>query len=664
MAKSTDRYLTIEEIVSLPHLFDTAISNDGQRVAFVKRTTNWDDNVYRNHVWVHDKELKTSRPVTLGKTESSYPRWSPDSHYIAYLSSVGEGDEKTTQIFVKSVDVAEGIQISHGEQSVETYKWAPDGSGFFYVAKAPVSEEKKKRKELYGDFEHIDQEYQYSSLYYIDLQKGKKANESTHLPKDLRDCGEEESVRPLTNGHGFHIYQFDVSPNGKTITLSAAPTPNIEDLHKQELYLLDVESQQLSKINTQGLYRGDVIFSYEGSQIGYTRYQKENAFYNNGILEIYDLNTEEKFQPLLDFDENMRLIRWVEKGILIEWQERTTYKIGLVSQDGEITPIVDDQDTVAHSSSITQDGLGLSYIKATPTEPLEVYLNDERITDQYKHYEGNLVSQKEVIRWKSLDGLEIEGILSIPPDFDPSKKYPLLVVIHGGPASASFAVNIQNKYYPIEQFIEKGFIVLEPNYRGSTGYGEAFRKANYRKLGTGDYEDVISGVDALVNEGIVDKDKVGVMGWSQGGYISAFCSTTSDRFKAISVGAGISNWMTYYVNTDIHQFTRMYLGDTPWNDEEIYRKTSPMTYIKSACTPTLIQHGEKDVRVPVPNAYELYQGLKDVGVHTELVVYKGMGHGSHKPGFNRAILKQNLVWFCHHILGESMDEFMSTTTRL
>jgi dipeptidyl aminopeptidase/acylaminoacyl peptidase len=659
MAKITDRYLTIEEIVSIPQLSDTDLSNHGQRLAFVKRSTNWDDNVYRNHVWVYEKERKTSYPITSGKTESSYPRWSPDSQYIAYLSSVGEGDKKTTQIFVKSIEVAEGIQISHGEQSVEAFKWAPDGSRIYYLSKSPESEEKKKRNELYGDFERVDKEYQYSSLYYIALENGmKQGNDSIHLPKDLRDDGEEESVRPLTTRHEFHIYHFDVSPNGETIALSIAPTPNIEDLHKQELYLLDIESQELSKIDTHGLYKGDAIFSYDGSQIGYTRYLKENAFYNNGVLEIYDLNTEEKIQPLVDFDENIKLIRWVEKGILIEWQERTTYKIGLVSQDGEINPIVDEKDSVAHYSSITEDGLGISYIKATPTDSPEVYLNDERITDQYKHYEGRVVSQKEVVRWKSLDGLEIGGILSFPVDFDPARKYPLLVVIHGGPTAASFAVNIQNRYYPIEQFIEKGFIVLEPNYRGSSGHGEAFRKANYRKLGTGDYEDVISGVDALVNEGLVDQEKVGVMGWSQGGYISAYCATFSDRFKAVSVGAGISNWMTYYVNTDIHQFTRMYLGDTPWNDEEIYRKTSPMTYIKSACTPTLIQHGEKDVRVPVPNAYELYQGLKDVGVKTELVIFKGMGHGSNKPGLNRVILKQNLSWFCHLILGESMDEFV------
>lgn len=217
--------------------------------------------------------------------------------------------------------------------------------------------------------------------------------------------------------------------------------------------------------------------------------------------------------------------------------------------------------------------------------------------------------------------------------------------------------NCFNEKYPIEQFVEKGFIVLEPNYRGSSGYGNEFLKANYRKQGLADYDDVISGVDELVEKGMVDKDRVGVMGWSNGGYISAFCSTFSSRFKAISVGGGITNWSTHYVNTDIPYFIRMYLGNTPWNDPDIYKRTSPMTYIKSACTPTLIQHGEKDARIPITNAYELHQGLKDMEVDTELIIFKGMAYSSDQPGVHVAIMKQNLMWFSHYILGESMEDF-------
>jgi dipeptidyl aminopeptidase/acylaminoacyl peptidase len=234
----------------------------------------------------------------------------------------------------------------------------------------------------------------------------------------------------------------------------------------------------------------------------------------------------------------------------------------------------------------------------------------------------------------------------------PSRKYPLLVVIHGGPTGVDQPVIRPDRYYPIEVFASKGALILRPNYRGSAGYGEKFRSLNVRNLGMGDYQDVISGVDFLIARGMVDPQRIGAMGWSQGGYISAFITTFSDRFKAVSVGAGISNWTTYYVNTDIHPFTRQYLKATPWDDPEIYRKTSPISYVKTARTPTLIQHGELDKRVPIPNAYELYQALEDRGVPAKLIVYKGFGHGIDKPKQQRAVMEQNLEWFGKYIWGE------------
>jgi predicted esterase len=189
------------------------------------------------------------------------------------------------------------------------------------------------------------------------------------------------------------------------------------------------------------------------------------------------------------------------------------------------------------------------------------------------------------------------------------------------------------------------------NYRGSAGYGEKFRELNVKNLGVGDAWDVQSGVESLVAKGWVDPSKVGCMGWSQGGYISAFLTTSTTLCAAVSVGAGISNWATYYYNTDITPFTIQYLGANPAEDPAIYQKTSPMTYIKQAKTPTLIQHGENDRRVPIPNGYELRQGLEDRGVPVEMVVYKGFGHGITKPKSQRAVMTHNLLWFNHYIWG-------------
>jgi dipeptidyl aminopeptidase/acylaminoacyl peptidase len=261
-----------------------------------------------------------------------------------------------------------------------------------------------------------------------------------------------------------------------------------------------------------------------------------------------------------------------------------------------------------------------------------------------------------VVQWKSTDGTPIEGVLIKPADFEPGRKYPLLVVIHGGPTGVDTPVLSADRYYPIERFAAKGAVILKVNYRGSAGYGAKFRALNVRNLGVGDYQDVISGVDYLIAKGIADKDRVASMGWSEGGYISAFITCYSDRFKAVSVGAGISDWLTYYVNTDIHPFTRQYLKATPWEDLEIYRKTSPITYVSRAKTPTLIQQGEQDKRVPPPNSYELYQALKDRNVPVKLVFFKGFGHGINKPKQQRALMEQNYDWFSKYIWGEEVSD--------
>ncbi|WP_399207993.1 S9 family peptidase [Sutcliffiella rhizosphaerae] len=668
--KKNSNYLTIEEVISIPEFQDTSISEDGQRVAYVRKTPDWDNNTYRQHVWVYDGNIDKSYPLTIGKNESLHPRWSPDSQNLAYLSPVGEGNERKKQIFIQTSQDMGAIQISHEEQSVENFKWAPDGKGIFFTANRPETEKMKLRKKLYGEFTNIDQDFHFNTLYYLDIEKGKqKTNTLYNLPKDLyeknatqdnqKDQKHNEISIPIIDSMDLQIQNYDVSPNGKTVVFITTPTPRMIDLLKKEIYILDLNSKEIEKLETTSHHAQNVMFSHDGSKICYGRYVKEKMFFNNIELEIYDLKSKRVTQPILDIDENVIPVRWIEEGILVIWQEKTNYRMGILSEDGKMTPLVGSNDTVAIHPSITSDGKNVAYIKATSQEAPEIYLNDRCVTELYKYYEGKVKSQKEIIHWTTKDGLKIEGILSKPIDYDSSRTYPLIVVVHGGPIGTSLAIPTMNKYQPIEQFVEKGFIVLEPNYRGSAGYGEAFRKANYRQLGLGDYEDIVSGMDVLIEKGMVSSENVGIVGWSQGGYISAFCATYSNRFKAISVGAGISNWMTYYVNTDITHFTRFYLGKTPWEDEEIYRKTSPMTYINNASTPTLIQHGEKDSRVPVPNAYELYRGLKDVGVETKLVIFKGMEHGSDKPGIHRVILKQNLDWFSHYILGEPADESRS-----
>lgn len=646
MNKNEHTHLSIEKLLSIPTISGLNISEDGNHVAFVKNTADWEDNTYRNHIWIYEKNKGKCYALTTYDIEGTFPLWSPDSRHIAYLS-VGDGDKN--QIFVESIDGDGRVQITDEREGVIQFKWDPSGKAFYYVAQAQESEETRKRTEKYGGFHHVGKEYRNHCLWYMELK----------APTDY----DRNVPYQLTDGRDFHIHEFDVSANGEKVVLLGTPSPGGEDGHNGGLYILDRPSGELRKLNGDKVLGGSVCFSPHGTKICYMASLREKDYYKTHImdstLEIYDLTSGERIQPLIDLDRTIIPIRWTDKGILLMWQDKTDYRIGLLSEDGKLDKISKTTDGCIMEASIAREGNHLAYRKAAPNEIFEIYLDGEKVTTENGLLEGKLKSNREIISWSSSDGLEIEGVLTTPTDVDWNKKHPLLVLIHGGPAWASFPIHSGcfNDKYPVESFIEKGFIVLEPNYRGSSGYGNDFLKANYRNLGTGDYQDVISGVGALVDHGIADKDRVGVMGWSQGGFISAFCSTYSDRFKAVSVGGGISNWITNYVNTDLPSFIRMHVGDTPWKDPEIYAKASPMTYIQSACTPTLIQHGERDARVPLPNAYELYKGLREMGVDTELVLFDGMGYSSDKPGIHHAIMKQNLMWFSHYILGESMDGF-------
>jgi dipeptidyl aminopeptidase/acylaminoacyl peptidase len=368
------------------------------------------------------------------------------------------------------------------------------------------------------------------------------------------------------------------------------------------------------------------------------------------------------------FDENPGFVAWTGDGIYFSGLQKTAAHLFRVDPAGSgIVRVTGPDNLMAGGFTFTRDGRRMAFTASSPTALNEVFVSDVRtfsprmltaMSDQARPF---ALGTREVISWTSTDGTPIEGVLIKPADFDPSKRHPLLCIIHGGPTGVDRPALLapDARYYPSDIWVGRGALVLKVNYRGSAGYGEKFRQLNVRNLGVGDAWDVLSGIDHLIAKGWVDREKVGCMGWSQGGYISAFLTSSTDRFKAISVGAGISNWATYYYNTDITPFTIQYLGDDPIDDPEVYQKTSPMSYIKKARTPTLIQHGELDRRVPIANAYELRQGLEDRGVKTEMIVYKGFGHGISKPRAMRAVMHHNLAWFNHYLWGDPLPDLSS-----
>lgn len=650
---------TIDQSLEFKSAFNPKISPDGKRVVYEIQKTNWEDNAFERNLWIADVATGESHALTSAKKSSTSPEWSADGKWIAFLSDrpgqiTGSPDGKK-QLYVISADGGEAQQLTKLESDVDNFAWAPDSKRIAYSASDVEPKALKDRKEKYGDYFVVHSEYQMTHIWTIEIPSG---GASPAEPKRL------------TDGDKFSVGEFSWSPDGTRIAFSAQKDPDLISSETADIYVVSVSDSVVKKIvSTPGPDRNPQ-WSPDGKNIAFeTTAGSKYFFYTN--VKIAVVPAEGGTPQVLSeaFDEDPGLIGWGPDGIYFAAEQKTyahLFRLNPATKAVEKLSAPDHMSGI--SFSFSQDYKQVAYRAAFENQYADVYTSSiapwqgrklTAMSDQLKEFK---LAHREVISWKSADGTTIEGVLYTPPDFNAKKKYPLLVVIHGGPTGVDQPIINADRYYPIERFVAKGALVLRPNYRGSAGYGEKFRSLNVRNLGVGDYADVISGVDALIAKGFVDKDRVGSMGWSQGGYISAFITASSDRFKAVSVGAGISDWMTYYANTDITPFTPQYLHATPWDDPEIYKKTSPISYIAKAKTPTLIQHGENDRRVPIPNAYELRQALEDHGVPVKMVVYKGFGHGITKPKQQRAVMEENEKWFGQYIWGEKPAPPPATAT--
>ncbi len=630
---------SFRDILSLKSPGRTLISPDGRWVLYTVSEAVWDKNEYRTQLWRADIESGRTLQLTHHEKSSSGADWSPDSQWISFASS----RDGKRQLYVMSVRGGEARKVTDSKTGVGGYRWSPDAKSIAYTA----SDEKPKQDEAiekkYGKFEVIEEEFDVRHLWLVDVESGQ--------------------ARKLMEDADKHVTSFRWSPDGSQIAFSAYPNSLTKSFSKADLFVLDVQGGQVRKLVEREGADTYPVWSPDGKSIAFNSSGTETYFVNTEICTVPSQGG--KWTCVTEaFDEDASLSEWKEDGIYFGAFQGMSYHLFRMNADGSaITPLTEGEEFRGRGFSLSADGSRMAFSFVSADHYPEVYWSESKhfeprkltgYSDQIKDW---TLSSKERIDWKSSDGAQISGVLIKPANFDPAKKYPLFVIIHGGPTGISTPQRIDgyNRYYPIEQWAAKGALILEPNYRGSAGFGADFRKLNYRNLGVGDYWDVISGVDHLIEQGYVDESKVASMGWSQGGYITAFITTFSDRFAATSVGAGISDWVTYYYATDITPFTRHYLGATPWDDMEIYRKTSPMTYIDRAGTPTLIQHGEFDRRVPTPNAYKLYRGLKDKGVPVRLVIYKGFGHGINKPKEALAVLTHNHQWFSKYIWGEDVE---------
>jgi dipeptidyl aminopeptidase/acylaminoacyl peptidase len=640
---------TLDELLTLKSVGGTQISPDGKWIAYTINYGDFKQDAFITQIWLVESASGRAFQLTRGDKSSTNPRWSPDGQWLAFLSN---RIEDKNQIFVISPNGGEAQALTKSETSIGNFNWSEDGKTIAYTATEATAQPLKDRKDYFGDYDVVREGYSYVQLWTVDAAEALKA---------------PAAGKQRTRKKDFSIESFSWSPDGASIVFSATLNPDLIQGVTADIYLLKLSDDSVNKIVAAPGPDNNPRFSPDGKQIVFSSAMGNPVFFaTNNRLAIVSVDGGTPRSITDSFDESPGLLDWKTEGIYFTAQQKTPshlFRVDPVS--GKITRVSAPDDLMAGAFSLTSKGDAIAFAAGSPTSINEVFVSDMRafsprkLTNLNEQAQSLILGKRELISWKSQDGTTIEGILIKPADFDPAKKYPLLCIIHGGPTGIDRPVLLtpDARYYPSDIWAARGALILKVNYRGSAGYGEKFRKLNVRNLGVGDAWDVLSGVDYLIAKGWVDKSRVACMGWSQGGYISAFLTTSSDRFVAISVGAGISNWATYYYNTDITPFTINYLGNDPAMDPEIYQKTSPMSYIKNAKTPTLIQHGELDRRVPIANAYELRQGLENRGVKVEMVVYKGYGHGITKPKSQRAVMQHNLSWFNHYIWGDPLPDF-------
>jgi dipeptidyl aminopeptidase/acylaminoacyl peptidase len=677
---------SFEEALSLKTASNVKISPDGRYVAYRVRETDWKENAYVRQIWLANTATGANFQLTRGKKSCDEPEWSPDGKWLAFVTereanavtpaAVEEKESKKTekkegaaepsgsagkpaarQIWVISPDGGEAWQLTKHETDVGGFQWSKDGEQIAFTSAGAESKAEKDRKEKFSEYEVFEEDFRQNQLWVVDM-----AARKNDMPVEARQ---------ITKDAALNVTGFAWSPDSTRIAFAATHNPLLAFRGDEDIYLVDLaRDNAVHTLVALDGPDGDPVFSPDGKQLAFsTALAQPYFYYQNRHIAVVDVeqaltHTARTPADVRDltakFDEDAHLIDWGPDSIYFGAQQKTyAHLFRLNPETRAIARISAPDDFNLDEASFTKDFSALAFLAEDASQMAEVFVSPvarfapRQLTDMTVQVKDWTLGTVEVVSWKSQDGSTIEGVLHKPADYDPTKKYPLLLVIHGGPTGVSEPLLAPgDTYYPIQAFLAKGALVLRPNYRGSAGYGAVFRALNVRSLGVGDMWDVMSGVDSLISRGIADPAKLGAMGWSQGGYISMFLTTHTDRFKAISAGAGISDWMTYYVSTDITPFTRQYLHATPWDDPAIYAKTSPITTIKNAKTPTLIQLGSGDKRVPVPDSYEIYRGLQDQHVPSRLILYTGFGHGITKPKSNRAVLQANLDWFSHYLWGE------------
>jgi dipeptidyl aminopeptidase/acylaminoacyl peptidase len=628
----------IDKILNYRTLGDVRLSPDGHRAVFVATVADMDENLLNSDLWVADLETNRSFQLTRSPKRDFAPRWAPDGKKLAFLSDRGG----KTNIWLIAPDGGEAEPATKFEKlSLSGFEWLPDGSGFVFLAPDPPSDAEEKRKKEKNDPILIDRDFKFGRLYRWKF-------------------GDKEPVKLTTAD--YHVSSFDVSRDGQWIVFAAQATPKVPDFMTSDIRLLDLADNSVRDLVVRPGNDQSPRFAPTGQWVAFLSSGDRDDWIGNSMLWLVRPDGAGLRNLSESFDEDLGTsYRWSPDGqsIFFLADQGVSTRIFRINVSSARFEAATDYDNwkVVNSFDLGAKAQTAVLTLSDPETPAEVYWLDfgarklAKLTSVNADFVGTAPTT-ELVRYRSPDGLDLQGLLIKPKGFEAGKRHPLLVIVHGGPAGVfDNAFTPRRGAYPIHAFTDAGYVLWLPNPRGSGGYGEKFRQANVRDWGGGDYRDILQGVDLLIERGLADPERMGVMGWSYGGYMTSWIVSQTARFQAASMGAGLSNLVSMYGTTDIPPFQEVYFESPPWENLDLYLAHSAIRFVGQAKTPTLIQHGQEDRRVPLSQGEEFYLALKKVGVPVEMVVYPRQPHGIQEPKLIRDAMQRNLNWFNKWLLG-------------
>lgn len=637
------RVLSAWDTLRFRQVSSPRISPDGRWVLYTKQVRDMEDKDLKSvrHIWRVRIDGTERRQMTYGEQSCGSAEWFPDGKRFAFISSRGkaEAGSKTgsqgpkSQVFVMHFDGGEAWQLTHHKESVQSFEISPDGLKILFSAQDSLTEEEEKKKKTKDDAEVVDEKFRMSHLWVFDMKK-------------------KETAR-LTKGD-FTVSDVDWAPDSRRVAYVTRPNTKVDDRWNSDIWVVDVDAKKPRKLYENPGSDSNPHWSPDGRSIAFAShpYVGMNTWYSK--LYIVPAEGGEPKILLEDFDLDFGTPIWAPDGKSIFWAtgEGTTINLFAVDVESGKVRKTEPPRGISYQWALSKDGSTWVWYHADSTWPGKIYAaaldlqNPVRLTDanSWLREEKIKLTKAETIRWQNSDGEWIEGVLTWPVDYKPGQKYPMILNPHGGPSGA-----VTQSFNPNNQFFAgNGFMVLQPNFRGSSNYGQEFLNANRENWGIVDYDDCMTGVDYCIAQGWADPDRLVCYGWSYGGYMSFWIVTQTDRFKAVSPGAGLPNLYSMYSTTDIPHYLGWFFG-TPWDNEDLYRKHSPIRHVKNVKSPVLILHGAEDARVPQTQAVEFYQALKDLGKDVTFVRYPREGHGLREPRHQVDRLRRYLEFFSNHV---------------